>query len=85
MQVDEAVERHNSKRGAYAGTRSPDVSTGAMDTLGAQVRLQGELNEAIESEDYAAAAKLRDELDKIKVRRWLLCHGVRASCVLCET
>ena len=52
-----------------AGTRSPDVTSASMDTLSQQVTLQAQLNEAIEGEDYAAAAKLRDQLEKIKVWR----------------
>ena len=72
IQMDEAISRHNAKRGTYAGTLSPDVATGSMDTLSQQVALQSQLNEAIEGEDYAAAAKARDELSKLKVCRYLI-------------
>lgn len=39
-----------------------------MDSLAGALTLQNELNEAVRSEDYAAASRLRDQLAAIKVR-----------------
>jgi hypothetical protein len=39
-----------------------------MDSLATTLNLQNELNEAVASEDYKTASKLRDKLAAIKVR-----------------
>lgn len=64
VQIEKAVEHHMFSRASFF-TDSQEAGS-SMDALGQAVALQSRLNEAVEKEDFALAASLRDELNEAK-------------------
>lgn len=82
LQIDAMITRTATDKGAGAGTGGGEAQQVATDNLSAGLTLQGQLNEAIEKEDYALAALLRDRLNTMKVR-WSLASPGNSPVITC--